>query len=234
MYLDNKYTRWYNSIIHNARHRNLTGYTENHHIIPRSLGGTDEDSNLVRLTAKEHFICHLLLTKMTTGNARYKMNFALRMLSITNTDEERYTPGSRIYELSRKLFRESLDNYWTDEKRKEHAEKIRPIVKGRKHSPEAIEKMKNKQWSQKALNNRLNNCLKAAESRKGSKWSKDKRKQMFDLYIRKNNHLFPIVFSLIDEGLNTRQISLRVGISWDRVNYMRTNKNKINTLYKRE
>lgn len=39
-------------------------YTELHHILPRCLGGTDDEVNLVRLTAREHFIAHRLLAKM--------------------------------------------------------------------------------------------------------------------------------------------------------------------------
>ena len=73
IFINNKYTNWYNSIINNAKNRTITGYTENHHIIPRSLNGTNTSENLVRLTAREHFVCHLLLTKMTVGNARYKI-----------------------------------------------------------------------------------------------------------------------------------------------------------------
>lgn len=38
-------------------------YSERHHIKLKSLGGTDDKSNLVRLTGREHFIVHLLLTK---------------------------------------------------------------------------------------------------------------------------------------------------------------------------
>lgn len=41
-----------------------TGYVEKHHIVPRSLGGTNEKTNIVTLTAREHFVCHLLLAKM--------------------------------------------------------------------------------------------------------------------------------------------------------------------------
>lgn len=228
MYLDNKYTNWYNSIINNARQRTLLGYTEKHHIIPSSIGGTNEHTNLVILTPREHFICHLLLTKMTTGNDYYKMSYALHMLSnVNNIGEGRYVPNSRLYEYSKKLFKEALSNFWTDEKRKEHAEKIRPTVKGRKHRPEAIQKMKNKRWSEKALKNRLNNCLKAAEARKGSKWSAEHREKKFMLYIEKNIHLFDKVFELFDQGKNIRQISIVLGISWDRVKYIVDNRDKI-------
>ena len=39
-------------------------YVEKHHIIPKSEGGTDEPDNLVNLTAREHYIAHLLLAKI--------------------------------------------------------------------------------------------------------------------------------------------------------------------------
>lgn len=41
MYLNNKYTNTYNSIVNRASQRILDGYTETHHIIPKSLGGPD-------------------------------------------------------------------------------------------------------------------------------------------------------------------------------------------------
>ena len=39
-------------------------YFETHHKVPISLGGTDDKSNLVNLTAREHYIAHLLLVKI--------------------------------------------------------------------------------------------------------------------------------------------------------------------------
>lgn len=43
-------------------------YTENHHIVPRCLGGSDSKSNQVRLTAEEHLLSHLLLVKIHPNN----------------------------------------------------------------------------------------------------------------------------------------------------------------------
>jgi len=79
MYLQNKYTAWYYNIINYAKSRTLLPdvYTEKHHIIPKSLGGDNSKDNLVKLTAKEHFICHLLLPKMVEINVQKKMIFAL-------------------------------------------------------------------------------------------------------------------------------------------------------------
>ena len=73
IFIDNKYTRVYYKIIDRAKTRSISCYTEKHHIIPRSLGGTDAKVNLVALTAREHFICHILLTKMTAGMDKRKM-----------------------------------------------------------------------------------------------------------------------------------------------------------------
>jgi 5-methylcytosine-specific restriction endonuclease McrA len=66
MFLNNKYTNYYNSIINRAKSRILPKeiYTERHHIIPKSLGGSNSKNNLVLLTAREHRLEHMLLTKM--------------------------------------------------------------------------------------------------------------------------------------------------------------------------
>lgn len=58
------YTKIYNQIIEKRRNNTPTGYIERHHILPRSLGGSDDEDNIVALTAREHFICHFLLIKM--------------------------------------------------------------------------------------------------------------------------------------------------------------------------
>jgi hypothetical protein len=96
----NKYQTWYQNITDRARDRNLDCYTEKHHIIPRSLGGTDYADNLVDLTAREHFICHWLLIKMNSGEDRAKMVYALRMMRAEKTGQQRYKTKitARVYE----------------------------------------------------------------------------------------------------------------------------------------
>jgi len=95
----NKYKNWYNSIIATATHRILTTYTEKHHIIPRSLGGDDSSTNLVDLTAREHFICHWLLTKIHTDSAKYLMLNALQGMRRQNKNQQRYKTKitARVY-----------------------------------------------------------------------------------------------------------------------------------------
>ena len=103
----NKYNRWYNTITERARNRVLDAYTETHHIQPRSLGGTDDKNNLVDLTAREHFICHWLLTKMYTGEGKAKMIYALNGMKRGNEFAQRYETKitARVYENLKKELR---------------------------------------------------------------------------------------------------------------------------------
>jgi len=102
----NKYTKWYNQIIDRARSRVIDDYTESHHIIPESLSGPDTAENLVNLTAREHFICHWLLVKMTTGEDHWKMINALRMMKAEKPGQKRYHTKitARVYESLKKEY----------------------------------------------------------------------------------------------------------------------------------
>ena len=97
MFLENKYTKWYYSIICNAKSRDLVGYVEKHHIVPASLGGSNSKDNLVRLTAKEHFLCHMLLVKMVESSQKSSMIFAAWRMTHSNNHQPRYTINSNTY-----------------------------------------------------------------------------------------------------------------------------------------
>jgi 5-methylcytosine-specific restriction endonuclease McrA len=59
------YKKVYDNIcIRGKEKRELGQYCEKHHIIPRCMGGKDVKDNLTTLTYREHFIAHLLLTKI--------------------------------------------------------------------------------------------------------------------------------------------------------------------------
>ena len=77
-FLQNKYTKWYFSLVQKRRIESPTeGYYERHHVIPRACGGGNSTDNIVKLTAKEHFIAHLLLTKAVGGRHAFAMKKAL-------------------------------------------------------------------------------------------------------------------------------------------------------------
>lgn len=77
------YKKLYNKIINNAKlNNNINGkYYEIHHILPRCLGGTDDQNNLVNLTLKEHYICHQLLCNIYPENK--SIAHAYWMMTIT-------------------------------------------------------------------------------------------------------------------------------------------------------
>jgi hypothetical protein len=62
------YKRIHDAIIERAKTRTLTGYKERHHIVPKCMGGTDDKSNLVELTAREHYIIHRILHELFPDN----------------------------------------------------------------------------------------------------------------------------------------------------------------------
>lgn len=101
--LTNKYSKTYFAITSNAKQRTTEGYTELHHIIPQSMGGSNDKENLVELTAREHFICHWLLVKMTEGDDRSKMLYALKGMKAENKHQQRYHTKitARVYETYR-------------------------------------------------------------------------------------------------------------------------------------
>ncbi len=123
LFVSNKYTRWYSLIISAARQRSPTPglYLERHHIIPKCIGGTDEPVNIVPLTAREHFICHWLLTKMVTDvHHSYKMKHALGRF-VQSSNLQNRNMSSRQYEIARKSISEAR--------------------KGRRHTAESRKKM---------------------------------------------------------------------------------------------
>lgn len=85
------YQKIYDNLIARASNRILEGYTEKHHIVPRCMGGSDDPSNLVRLTPEEHFLCHQLLLKIYRGTEwGGKMAYACHAMgSFHTTNQQR-------------------------------------------------------------------------------------------------------------------------------------------------
>jgi hypothetical protein len=230
MYLQNKYTRWYYNIIQRAQSRILSAdvYTEKHHVIPSSLGGSNSTSNIASLTSREHFVCHLLLTKMTKGNDLFKMKHAVSMLmNAKNIGKGRYVPSSRLYEYVKKCHLEAINESWTEEKRQKHSKKLisyNALVD--KTSPEYVSRItkikqyqKSKIWTEKAIQTRLDNCLKNAAARKGQPWTNKKRQSTLNTYLQKNLNIAIEIIALHDSGMNNLQISKQLNVSWEKVKY---------------
>ena len=69
-------------------------YYEQHHILPKCLGGCDNDDNKTLLTAREHFLCHWILHRLNPDNS--KLTHAFHMMCFAKGRlQSRYTPSSR-------------------------------------------------------------------------------------------------------------------------------------------
>ena len=102
------YQKIYNDIITKRQNDPFIGYTEKHHILPRSLGGSNSLENLVALSAREHFICHLLLTKIHKnhpGNYAKMLRAFMCMLLRQSPNQERYICSHDYQKLREKFSR---------------------------------------------------------------------------------------------------------------------------------
>jgi len=142
-FLNNKYTKWYKLIINNALARDTPGYVEKHHIIPRSLNGSDNSDNMVKLTAREHFVCHLLLVRMTTGHHNTLMKFAVGKFIQAAPKQKR------------------IFTSWEYQKIRETISEVRT---GKKHSDETRRKMSEKRKGKSPWNKGITGITHSNES----------------------------------------------------------------------
>jgi hypothetical protein len=127
------YQKIYNQIIERAQNRKLEDYKEKHHIIPKCLGGSNEEENIVELTAREHFLCHMLLCEIYPKEHKLKHALFLMAIGKQKIKENIYIIGSRVYERLKQEYSQMLT--------------------GKKHSKETCIKKSNKMkeiWSSKS------------------------------------------------------------------------------------
>lgn len=170
MFLDNKYSRWYFRLMETRKSLRRDDYLEKHHIIPRALGGSNARFNLVNLTAREHFIAHMLLPKMLQQPQKRKMQFAFMFMMGRGRGKGRqlYIPSSRIFEIYRKeCVAANTGRKWSDEQREKMRK--RKIVTGRKPSLETRIKMSEAQKRRQPPSEQTK--AKIAKAHKGKKLS---------------------------------------------------------------
>jgi len=92
------YQKIYHQIVERAKNRVLEGYKEKHHIIPKCLGGSNDKNNLVELTAREHFLCHMLLCEIYPNENKLRHALFLMAIGKKKIKEKTYVISSRVYE----------------------------------------------------------------------------------------------------------------------------------------
>lgn len=152
IYIPNKYTKTYYSIINTRKHRTKQDkknmLLEEHHIIPECCfidrkrkgpkgflsGNPNSKDNIVFLTPKEHFICHLLLVKMTSGSLKGKMSYSLKFF-------KKYTKTSLLYTKIKEIARIELSKISTGRTASQETKhKLKIAGTGRKDSQETKNK----------------------------------------------------------------------------------------------
>lgn len=245
------YKLHYNKLMEKAKNRvlNKHEYSENHHIIPKCIGGTNDKSNIVKLLPKEHYIAHLLLFREYPSNQ--KLAYAFWMMCNGNKKDKRtYRISGRLYEEIRTKFVEILKEREPTFKGKIHTaeakEKISnskkgklPPVAGKKYSQESKDKQSKARLGKK---DSLETRIKKSKSMTGVKKSKEHAKKISLAQKGKNNNMYgitgynnkrskPIIqfdlsMNYIKEWANARIASQELNINYQSLNSCCLNKTK--------
>ena len=134
-------------------------YCERHHIIPKCMGGTDEQDNLVDLFAKEHFEVHRLLALENPENDKLTYAWWCMCHVISETTKERYIITAEEYEEAKITFsnarKELLKNpenhpMYGRRQSEESKKKNREAHKGKRHTEETkrnIREIQKERWT---------------------------------------------------------------------------------------
>jgi hypothetical protein len=176
------YAAHYDRLISRARTRQLDGYFERHHIVPRCMGGGDEIDNLVNLTPEEHYVAHQLLVKIYPTER--KLVFAAWMMSNTKAQSNNKTHG-----WLRRKQAEAMRELWTGRTRgnrsEEHKRKLSEANKGKKFSEEQRAKMSLASRGKKMPPRTAEHSAKLAQALTGKKrgpLTEDHRKKIADAH----------------------------------------------------
>jgi len=145
------------------RIKNNKIYYEKHHILPKCLGGSNNKSNLVLLTAREHYLAHRILFFIYPENNKLFSAFSM-MCHVKSPNQERVNVSSKMYEYlklekSKRMSGENNPKYWLGKKRthkviisNETRQKALATLKNRKVSKETKEKISNSNMGKKPWN----------------------------------------------------------------------------------
>jgi hypothetical protein len=138
---------------------------ECHHIIPKSMSGSDDSDNLIKLTPREHFIAHLILWKAFRNK---QTNFALWSMQMKQRD---FKMNSKIYQTLKEEQQHLQSERMKTENpmyKKECCEKISTYKKGKTLSQQTKQKMSE---SRKGIKKSEETKVKMSQSAKGKKKS---------------------------------------------------------------
>ena len=140
MFKDSAWTYRYFKLISHARKRTLTnGYSEMHHVIPKCMGGNNDSTNLVKLTAREHLVAHKILVRCCKTEFHRKLLFALWAMAVLknkHTNQRAYLTSREYSKLREEYFTSRRGIPLTDETKN----KISQALTGNKIPEHVIQK----------------------------------------------------------------------------------------------
>jgi hypothetical protein len=246
------YLKVYCNLIRKAENRTLPeGYTEKHHIFPKSIFGNN--NRLVILTGREHYIAHALLEKIYIRKYGIKDKKTVKMIHahILMKSKSRYY-NSHLYEGARIRMSESKKgkkpytmteeirnkmSEYSKNRNEEHKKKLSESLKGRmptnygkSHSEETKRKIGQKNKGRKASEETRK---KLSECRKGERhflYGKKRDIEIVNKIAEKKSKEFSIINPQgeIIRGKNItkfcKENNLDIGTTWNLLNYKRNTK----------
>lgn len=198
------YTKIYNDLVEKAKQRGLDktqheGYFEIHHILPVSLGGSNDDSNLVMFTGREHFIAHMLMWKANPEDVslmRAAFLMSNRKLSKINSISYENLKQN-ISKVSSELYAGENNPFFG----KKHSEETKLKFKDRPSKKGVDNPNFGKKWSEERR-------VAFSSQRKGIPWTEDRR-SVAVFRTGEDHHMFgkshpPELLQQISESLKAR------------------------------
>ena len=169
------YEKIYTQLIERAhsenRKKGIGVYFELHHIVPKCIGGNNDKSNLVLLTAREHFIAHKLLCEIYPDNKKLLIAYWLFANKTQSSNQLReYCIGSREYarlkiDIAKQISIQNKGRKYSDAVKK----KMSDLKTGTKRKPRTEEHRRN-----------LSNAAKGKQPMLGKKHSDETKQKMRD------------------------------------------------------
>ena len=197
------YQKIYDQLIEKRKNNKLSKkdcYCEEHHIIPLSEGGPDTKDNKINLSAREHYIAHLLLAKIYDDIKMYSAINYMQSGGIKN----------RNFKYNNRLYGKMKEEYGKKQKGKKLSEEIRrkisEAVKGKlcgEKNPMYGKNIKDYMTEEAYLNrlNKLSEKMKGKNNpmwgRKHSEQTKQKlrkpKSEIHRQHLRESQIKFPVI-----------------------------------------
>ena len=170
--------------------QSIDGYCEVHHIVPRSLGGSNDKDNLISLTPRQHYIAHWMLARALGGSAA-------RAFFMMSNFGKYGKVNSTTYAIARKeysgLVSEQMIGRIMPPVSDETKEKQRQAKLGKKRTAEHIEKIRQSQIGRKLSDEWRANVSKGkrgkGNGRLGCVVSEETKKRIGDAQRGELNHM---------------------------------------------